>query len=967
MKRLLILAILVLHVCLADAQGVPFLRNYFAEDYHAHNRNFDIAVSSDGIVYVANFEGLLYYDHAQWRIIHTPEITRVTVVYCDKNDVVWVAGYNFFGRLCTKGNGELYLKRVGKRDTFKGEVQEIWESHDKLHFMVNDGRMYQVNGEQVTVEKVVSRNPLNIGLSDIISVKSLEEDGDVVVLEDVTQTEPLDNRLSAVVKRGRGVTIVGDKNRELCSVTESNGLCTNSVVYVDYNGRGQLWGATDNGIFCMSIPSAYSRFTSLEGLSGEVSAIVSFDGKKYVGTSEGLFRQEGNSFVSVNGIKHGCWDLEKTANGLLVATSNGVYRISSGGGVEQISSMHSMALLEDGDHFYSGEMDGVMMRRLSDNSRTLVCGLEKVVKIIKDADGTIWLQNLYGEVWRRLDSESSFKPYKKDISENKGGATIVVLDGKVKTINVLDETPIIAYPQFSYTDQMGVTWLTDSEGKSLYAWKDNKRLTQYDRLLFPFRDLAVRAMLVEGNEIWIGGDKGLTIINTKQKDPAIQAKPNLLIRTVTLGSDSILWGGFGPMPKKLPQLGSDERNLRFTFSLDFTPVVGKVLYRYKLNNGSWSAWSDENDAEFFNLTHGSYTLYVQAQLATGELSELATMDFSIAYPFYMRWYMMVLYFIALMLLVMAVFRYRLHRLKQETLKLEAIVQERTAEVVKQKDEIEEKSKSLETALGELHKAQGELIRQEKMATVGKLTQGLIDRILNPLNYINNFSKLSEGLVKDIGDNIEDEKEHLDQDNYEDTMEVLDMLKGNLQKVSEHGMNTTRTLKAMEEMLKDRSGGIVPMELCALLRQDEEMLRTYYADDIAKYGIQISFVGIDEPVNINGNAEQLSKTFMSMLGNAIYAVVKKVQRNNYLPEVAVKLTRLDNTVLIDIRDNGIGIEETIIDKIFDPFFTTKPTGVASGVGLYLSREIIQNHGGDIAVKSLKNEYSEFTITLPTQNV
>ena len=69
------------------------------------------------------------------------------------------------------------------------------------------------------------------------------------------------------------------------------------------------------------------------------------------------------------------------------------------------------------------------------------------------------------------------------------------------------------------------------------------------------------------------------------------------------------------------------------------------------------------------------------------------------------------------------------------------------------------------------------------------------------------------------------------------------------------------------------------------------------------------------------------------------------------------------VSIIIRDNGIGIEQTIINKIFDPFFTTKTTGEAAGVGLYLSREIIQNHGGDIHVESVKNEYSEFTITLP----
>ena len=74
-----------------------------------------------------------------------------------------------------------------------------------------------------------------------------------------------------------------------------------------------------------------------------------------------------------------------------------------------------------------------------------------------------------------------------------------------------------------------------------------------------------------------------------------------------------------------------------------------------------------------------------------------------------------------------------------------------------------------------------MVRLEKMATAGKLTQGLIDRILNPLNYINNFAKLSEGLVKDIKANVEDEKERMNEDNYEDTMDVLDMLSGNLQK------------------------------------------------------------------------------------------------------------------------------------------------------------------------------------------
>ena len=320
------------------------------------------------------------------------------------------------------------------------------------------------------------------------------------------------------------------------------------------------------------------------------------------------------------------------------------------------------------------------------------------------------------------------------------------------------------------------------------------------------------------------------------------------------------------------------------------------------------------------------------------------MRFRIIPPFYLRWYMNIFYLLLMLALAYALFRLRLRRLEKEKVRLEMIVRDRSAEVV----------------------------RLEKMATAGKLTQGLIDRILNPLNYINNFAKLSEGLVRDVMANVEEEKEHIDEDNYEDTVEVLDMITGNLQKVGEHGQNTTRILKAMEEMLKDRSGGIVDMDLMAVIRQDKEILHEYYKQEIAQYGIRTYFNDSNEQLPISGNAEQLSKTIMSLLGNAVYAVVRKAQKLHnsetgeaYVPEISLHVERKNKTIKLSVRDNGIGIEEGIIGKIFDPFFTTKTTAEASGVGLYLSREIVQSHGGDIQVNSLKNEYTEFIITLPVR--
>ena len=942
-------------------QGIPFIRNFPAEEYHANNMNFDLETDEIGNVYVANFEGLLYYDHAEWRIIRTPGTTRVTVVYRADDNQIWVGGYNFFGKILRKKNGEITLKRIGGSDLFRGEVKEIFETDGKLLFVASNGYIYEVKNDQVTIHKEVDRNSLRMGMLDVVDLEALEKGEAEVALNDTVQDEAVGNDLRVVLRKNLGLVVIDDKHHTKYTISDDNGLCSNNVSYTTYDGRGQLWGATGKGIFSIQIPSAFSRFTSNEGLTGSVLSIETLNGKIYCGTDDGLFRQEGMRFVRISGINYACWNLTKSGSDLLAATAEGVFRIYPDGRIVQLTNTTALTILIDGSDIYSGETNGVYRMQVNGQNRMRMCDLENVRKLMKDAEGGIWAQNLYGTVWYKKAGSENFTHYKTG-SKAETMLTIVPINNEVQVISA-EATKPFPYPLFTFKDETGVTWLTNNEGKALYRWKDGKQLHDLDKLLSPIQETAVRAMYTRQDEIWLGTDNGLLIINPQGIGPALDITPKLYIRSVTLAGDSILWGGFGEMPKKLAELSHNDRNLRFTFSLDFTPISGKTLYRYRLNDGSWSPWSEDTYANYSNLSPGDYTFSVQAKDALNRTTEITSMQFGIDPPFYTRWYMNLLYLLLLLAIVYMLFRLRLRKLEKDKIRLESLIQERTAEVVKQKDEIEEKSKSLEKALDDLNTAQHELIRQEKMATVGKLTQGLIDRILNPLNYINNFSKLSENLVKDVKANVEDDKEKMDQENYEDTMDVLDMLSGNLQKVSEHGQNTTRTLKAMEEMLKDRSGGVIKTDLVAILKQDKEMIETYYAKDIAEQHIRITFDVPAQEIPIQANPDQLNKSLMSVYGNAIYALVKKNQRKAYEPELTTKVTTSDQTITIVIRDNGIGIEDTIINKIFDPFFTTKTTGEASGVGLYLTHEVIQNYGGDISVKSVKDEFCEFTITLP----
>ena len=939
MKRLLFYLLGCLYACAATAQGIPFLRNYMADEYHAHDINFDVNVGKKGLVYIANFEGLLYYDNEKWHTLHTPNNTRITVTYCDKDSSIWVGGYTFFGKVVHKSNGEPLVKRVGEPNLFKGEVVEIWEKDGLLHFLVNDGKVFQVEGEKVSTSKVISNKSLNVGLTDIVNTDNLDDQSDVEVLSDVTQEEPLGNGWKAVVKKGEGLSIVNEQGRELYHITENNGLSTNNISWLSYNGRGVLWGATENGVISLGVPSVFTHFADKEGLKGDVLSIIEFGNTKYVGTVNGLYRQEGMSFVNVGGISHACWALAIIDTGLLAGTSNGVYHVAANGSATQLTTFSTTTLFRDGSCFYSGEIDGVFLTQTATMTRKRVCNLDKVTKIIKDTKGTIWLQSIYGEIWYKTTRDKAFKPYKKNSDDNI--ATLVMTERQTYYVQGEDTQPF-GYPLFSFTDQSGVTWLTNHEGKSLYRWKDGKRLTDLDQLLYPISKYSIHAILVDGDEIWLGTDQGLVIINTAIKDPALQTMPKLMIRQITVGTDSVLWGGFGEQPSTLATLSSKNRNLRFNYALDYEPLVGENVYRHKLNDGEWSAWADDHDAEYLNLPYGKYTFMVQARDAFGRVTEVTNITFAIDSPFYLKWYMILVYIILLGLVVVTIIQWRLRKLEEDKQRLEKIVDERTEEVRR------------------THK---ELVKQEKMATVGKLTQGLIDRILNPLNYINNFSKLSEGLVKDVEANIEDEKDHMTPDNYDDTIDVLGMLSGNLQKVSEHGQNTTRTLKAMEEMLKDRSGGMVKTDLVSVLHQNREMVDTYYQKEIQEYKINVTFDIPDTPLYVNANPELLSKTIMSLMSNSIYYVARKAKQMSFGPMVNLRVTSDGEIIVMRFYDNGLGIEDTIIDKIFDPFFTTKTTGEASGIGLYLSHDVIQNYGGDITVHSVKNEFTEFIVTLP----
>jgi signal transduction histidine kinase/ligand-binding sensor domain-containing protein len=269
---------------------------------------------------------------------------------------------------------------------------------------------------------------------------------------------------------------------------------------------------------------------------------------------------------------------------------------------------------------------------------------------------------------------------------------------------------------------------------------------------------------------------------------------------------------------------------------------------------------------------------------------------------------------------------------------------------------------VQNTLTNLKETQDQLIRHEKMASVGQLTKGIVDRILNPLNYINNFSLLSKNLVTESEELMD--KPEMSADDLDEIKDILNTVKFNLQKVNDHGSSATRIVKGMEKILKEKSTDYIETDINKLVATNLEMAHTELLKEQpdAKVEITTNFDPKSEKQKILPN--EMSTVLMNLLHNAFYVVTEKARITpGYIAKLTASTTFADNSFQIKIWDNGKGINAAEMKQLFQPFFTTKPTAKGTGLGLYLSQDIVKEHKGEITVNTKEGEFTEFTITIP----
>jgi signal transduction histidine kinase len=281
------------------------------------------------------------------------------------------------------------------------------------------------------------------------------------------------------------------------------------------------------------------------------------------------------------------------------------------------------------------------------------------------------------------------------------------------------------------------------------------------------------------------------------------------------------------------------------------------------------------------------------------------------------------------------------------------------------ESVEARTRELAASLEDLRATQDRLVQTQKLASLGQLTAGIAHEIKNPLNFVNNFSGLSGEMIEELREALADV--NLTEKKRSEITELMDTLRGNFDKVVQHGKRADAIVKNMLLHSREGSGEHRLVDINAIV--EESLNLAWHGARAEKQGFDITLKRSFDPTAGEADLfpQDITRALLNLISNGFYAATqRKVEANgvDYRPTLAASTKSLGDRVEIRIRDNGTGIPPEVKEKMFNPFFTTKPAGEGTGLGLSISHDIIvKQHGGSIEVDTQPGEFTEIRVILP----
>ncbi len=774
-----------------------------------------------------------------------------------------------------------------------------------------------------------------------------------------------------------GVFIIDNRGQLKLHFDTSQGLPDNTVWHICEDSGQSLWLALNNGISKLEYHSPFSIYDQRHGLKGMVFSAARFGSSDhlYAGTVNGLFfMNEKGIFASVPGITGSCHALLSFGDSLLTATDKGIFLVTEKNNTPQVLSDIPAYVFHvtGGGRFpiLAGSNHGLISLSLNAQTGQWSAGKfsedisEEIRTIARDSQGNLWLgspgegvikisfpststpgnNNQTAPVVRRFPS--SLFPPGVETHVFYAAGHIIIATGK--GIFRWDEKIAGFVPDVTFGDEFA----GGEKGKSVFCiaedinrntwFHSNARnlvaIPQPDRTYRIDNKKFLRIPLNHVNSIypdplepsvWFASVDALIRFDT---GAGLEDHPPILpFRTFIRGAwanGKIIPGGDDqPEPRKnqLTELPFNRRSLRFSYAAPFFEAEENTLYQCRLDgyDSNWTDWSGETRKDYTNLEPGLNVFRVRAKNIYDHISEEAVFRFELMPPWYRTWWAYLFYTLASLFIIALLVKWRSSKLMLEKQQLEVIVAERTREINRKNEQLQEMAK----------------IKSNFFANISHEFRTPLTLILGPL----------EQMIDAAADTQQQSKLKLMRRNAQRLLNLINQLL----ELSKFDSGTI-TLKASPRDIVSFSKGLISSFELLATRKDQGLTFRTTAEEISAY---FDATRMEEVLcNLLINAAK----FTPAGGTITVSVDEQTLESPGFPQGYVEL---------QVSDTGPGIPPGQMAKIFDRFYYSENiyeyNQKGAGIGLSIARELVELHHGTIAAESKEGEDSgtRFTVRIP----
>ncbi|HKK38815.1 MAG TPA: hybrid sensor histidine kinase/response regulator transcription factor [Cryomorphaceae bacterium] len=783
----------------------------------------------------------------------------------------------------------------------------------------------------------------------------------------------------AIATLNAGLVVIDHRGKLKTILNKSGYLGSNEIYHLFQDEAGILWASLGNGIAKIEYPSPFTNFKHLNG-EFRVFALARYQGKIYAGTDIGLFelktnKSENAEFQRVFEMNMRIWDFMVLEDRLLVGGTGGIFEIKDGEKrhipTDNVSKFLRSPL--DSNRVFLTTARGFESIYLEEGEwikEGPVVDIQRdTYSLLVEETGNIWLETSEDWIWRiSFENQENARHLADPVLEKFGSedglpgerVLFVNFNGDIYcTPHQYGKTSYRFNPEnstFSKDTLLHKLFKTEykhvrlnvvnNEGNVLFSTFDPEGLSQnYIAWKLPDGSYRVEELKVSriagDNEIaahidaderviWYGGNKGIYRhdLDLKMID---NSGTFAVINKVTYDTDSMLISG--PYHNTRVSLPHSNKMLRVAYSsTDYYSEKDRV-YQYHLVgfDDTWSDWTTETQKDYTNLSEGSYAFKVRAKNIFGQVSSESSFAFQILPPWHRTWWAYLIYALMVVFVFFGVNYWRTKQLRNKNLALEAVVGERTEAIVAKNAELEAKTRQLREQTDQLKEL-------DRMKT--RLFANISHEFRTPLTLIKGPIELAE-------------------ESPEKPMPLAS--------IKMVRRNASRLLKLVNQLLdlsKIDAGNLKaePSEgnTFKCLRAAASSFSSHAAQRNMDYHIKIPA----RTLWASFDRDKLEKIVYNLLSNAF-----KFTSDN--DSVVFSASYVHGQLLLEVKDTGHGIPTDRLNKVFDRFyqvddsFTKEKEG--TGIGLALTKELVELMGGEIFVESELGEGTLFKVIIPLEEI